>query len=145
MELLHINGHICSGFIRWHTRFVYHLIGVIMSLDFFYLLTFFSLMGSKWEKNSISYNMDKFNFQSDFDGFCQIIPNEICNQNNTTSLVLRIMRVYNGVSYVSRTLLCPTHYCIQQNTVSTLTLMIICSPFTFQCDVVVSCCVYKAS
>ena len=40
----------------------------------------------------------------------------------------------------SKTLLFPLHYCIQQNTVSTPTQMIFCSPFTFQCSAVVSCC-----
>src|SRR5210317_1697985 len=45
---------------------------------------------------------------------------------------------------VSRTLLCPTHYCVKQNTVSTLTQKIFCSPFTFQRAAVVSCCTCEA-
>ena len=40
---------------------------------------------------------------------------------------------------VSRTLLCPTHYCVKQNTVSTLTQKIFCPPFTFQRAAVVLC------
>ena len=40
---------------------------------------------------------------------------------------------------VSRTLLCPTHYCVKQNSVSTLTQKIFCSPFTFQRAAVVLC------
>ena len=40
---------------------------------------------------------------------------------------------------VSRTLLCPTHYCVKQNTVSTLIQKIFSPPFTFQHAAVVLC------
>ena len=45
---------------------------------------------------------------------------------------------------VSNTLLCSAHYCVQQNTPSTLTQRVFCSPFTFQCAVIVSFCACEA-
>ena len=42
-------------------------------------------------------------------------------------------------------LLRPAHNCVQQNTVSTLTQRLFCSPFTFQRAVVVTCCTCEAS
>ena len=45
---------------------------------------------------------------------------------------------------VSSTLLCPAYYCVQQNTVSTLTQRFICSPFTCQHAAVVSSCACEA-
>ena len=51
---------------------------------------------------------------------------------------------------VSSILLCPTHYCVQHIIVSNKILCphlpkrVFCSPFTFQCAAVVSCCACEA-
>ena len=47
---------------------------------------------------------------------------------------ITVSSIYCVQLYIlSNTLLCPAHYCVQQNTVSTLTQRVFCSPFTFQC------------
>ena len=101
---------------------------------------------------SISYNMEKFNFSHDFHGvFYQMIHHEKCKKSYSKHFLVKftvfcIKGVYGCVQHftVSSTLLCPAYYCVQQNTVSTLTQRFVCSTFTCQHAAVVSCCACEA-
>ena len=71
--------------------------------------------------------------------------NNLLSSHITVSSILLCPALYCVQLYtVSNTLLCPAHYCVQQHTVSTLTQSVFCSPFTFQCAAVVSCCACEA-
>ena len=97
--------------------------------------------------------MEIFSFSCDFDCFfSKLFLMKNATKNNTSfednasqndHLYCHIMvcsALYCVQHFtVSRTLLCPTHYCVKQNSVSTLTQKIFCSPFTFQRAAVVLC------
>ena len=100
--------------------------------------------------NSISNNIENFYFHLILIGFSPNDPYEKfsnsdsfeynTSQNDHLSSNITVSSTYCVQHYTqSSTLLRPAHYCVQQNTVSTLTQRFICSPFTCQHAAVVSC------
>ena len=102
-----------------------------MSTKLLYLLNyhFWDKKGSNWTKLQFRMNVN-FYFLSDFDGS---FSTSFLKQSNIIYPMFWFERGWGlAVKLIIDPviLLCPAHYCVQQNTMSTLTQIVICSPFT---------------